>query len=176
VSSRNAGKHWFLLHLDAEMSLWEILEKQSLFACMFKRTGVVVHMSAYSLVHFTCILRRQPCKEITSALVVLLYYNKEPAAGELSPLLVCLPSDQTRSLFQCSFSLLHPHSSNGFRCPTPQLSYCSWILGEKGEVMQMLYRWWWDAGFGWGEGFCPAACNVCVSQWRAWVPVLLAAM
>lgn len=113
------------------MSLWEILEKQSLFACMFKHTGVVVHMLAYSLVHFTCILRRQPCKEITSASVVLLYYNKGPAAGELLPLLICLPSDQTPSLFQRNLSLLHPHISNCFQCRTLQLSYCPWLLGEK---------------------------------------------
>lgn len=89
------------------MSLWETLGKQSLFACMFKRTGGVVHMLAYTLVHFTCIPRRQPCKEITSAWVVFLYYNKGPAAGELLPLLVCLPSDQTTSLLRCNLSLLH---------------------------------------------------------------------
>lgn len=127
------------------MSLWEILEEQSLFACMFKRTGVVVHMLAYSLVHFTCIPRRQPCREITSASVAFLYYNKGPAAGELLPLLVCLPSDQTSSLLHCNLSLLHPHISNRFPCPTLQLSYCPWLLGEKGGVMQMLYPWWRDA-------------------------------
>lgn len=131
-----------LLHLDAEMSLWEILEKQSLFACMFKHTGVVVHMLAYSLVHFTCIPRRQPCKEITSASVAFLCYNKDSAAGEFLPLLVWSKGRQTTSLLQCNLSLLHPHISNCFPCPTLQLSYCPWLLGEKGGAMQMLYPRW----------------------------------
>lgn len=50
---------------------------------MFRHTGTIIHMLAHTLVHFTCVLRRQPCKEITSALVVLLCYNTGPAAGEL---------------------------------------------------------------------------------------------
>lgn len=113
------------------MSLWEILGKQSLFACMFKRTGVV-HTLVYSWVHFTCIPRRQPCKEITSASLVFLYYNKRPAAGELLPLLSCLPSDQTASFLQCNLALLHLHTSNRLQGPTPQLSCCLWLLGEQG--------------------------------------------
>lgn len=120
-----------LLHWDAEMSLWEVLGKQSLFACVFGRAGGGVHVLAYSWVHFTCILRRQPCKEITSASVVFLCSNKGPAAGELLPLLVCLPSDQTTSFLRCNSSLLHLHISNHLLCPTPQLSHCLWLPGEK---------------------------------------------
>lgn len=121
------------------MSLWEGLEEQSLFACMFERTGVVVHMLAQSLVHFTCILRRQPCTEITSASVVILCCNKGPAAGELLQLLACLPSDQTESF------LPRPHTSGLFLVSfSPALLLLD--LGEK-RVMQMMDPWWGDTRF-----------------------------
>lgn len=102
-------------------------------------------MLAHTLVHFTCVLRRQPCKEITSALVVLLCYNTGPAAGELQ-LLVCFPSDQTSTVQHIS-SL--PTRLKSFWCPTPQLPCCLWLLGE----MQTLHLQWRDAGFWFKKGF-----------------------
>lgn len=74
-----------------------------MFACVFRHTGAAVHMLARSAVHFTRVLCRQPCKEITSASVVLLHYNKGRAAGGLL-LLVCVPLVQTTSPLQCSVS------------------------------------------------------------------------
>lgn len=119
-----------------------------MFACVFRHTGTVIHMLAHTLVHFTCVLRRQPCKEITSALVVLLCYNTGPAAGELRvPRLPPLGPNSISSSAQRISSL--PTRLKSFWCPTLQLPCCLWLLGET----QTLHLRWRDAGFWFKKGF-----------------------